>query len=366
VDRTLDARRATYYTMSTRLALADNAQLTEWLGELKERTWGSHTTIKVAGTRVFVKRIPMTELEHADMFSTRNLYDLPTYYNYGVGSAGFGAFRELVTHIKTTNWVLEGSIDNFPLLYHYRIAPRPGRRPRTSKAGREQHEGYVRYWNSNENIGEYMIAREKAKYEVVLFLEHFPHVLDRWLGRRPETFGSMTSELMDVFTFLRENGVIHFDAHLWNVVTDGKRPYLTDFGLVLDRGFDLSADERAFYRRNTHYDPGLYLCCLGWVLARAYRTLGPRKKARAARNHGVAADAPEVELLGSLFDNLDAMQADGTMGLGAPFVQTVQKHRDIIEMMCAWMSDLGRNDRKDSTYSHAKLKRLLAAGRSTD
>ena len=57
---------------------------------------------------MFVKRVPVTDLEYENMFSTRNLYDIPTYYNYGFGSAGFGVYRELVTHVKASNWVLAG------------------------------------------------------------------------------------------------------------------------------------------------------------------------------------------------------------------------------------------------------------------
>ncbi len=51
------------------------------------------------------------------------------YYHYGIGSAGFGVFRELVANIKITNWVLEGAITNFPLLYHYRVIPIVRERP---------------------------------------------------------------------------------------------------------------------------------------------------------------------------------------------------------------------------------------------
>lgn len=46
---------------------------------------------------------------------------ITTYYNYGVGSGRFGAFRELLTHTKTTNLVLNEEIENFPLMYHCRI-----------------------------------------------------------------------------------------------------------------------------------------------------------------------------------------------------------------------------------------------------
>lgn len=42
-------------------------------------------------------------------------------YQYGVGSTGFGAWRELAAHVMTTNWVITGQCPNFPIMYHWRI-----------------------------------------------------------------------------------------------------------------------------------------------------------------------------------------------------------------------------------------------------
>src|SRR5438034_8767189 len=122
----------------------DNAQVRSLFdeGEASGRRRSKHT-VEIGHSKVFVKRVPVTNIEYDNMFSTRNLYDLPTYYNYGVGSAGLGVFRELVTHIKTTNWVLEGAITTFPLTYHYRIIPSSGAR---IDVDMERHRGYVEYW----------------------------------------------------------------------------------------------------------------------------------------------------------------------------------------------------------------------------
>ena len=123
----LQARRELYFQLSSAIAQMDNEQLRLlFTGNEAELGWGRNHTIEVGQAKVFVKRMPVTDLEYANQFSTRNLYNLPLYYNYGVGSAGFGLFRELVTHIKTTNWVLAGAIETFPLLYHYRIMPATG------------------------------------------------------------------------------------------------------------------------------------------------------------------------------------------------------------------------------------------------
>lgn len=40
------------------------------------------------------------------MYKTSNIHNLPLFYNYGIGSAGFGCWRELGFHIKASNWIL--------------------------------------------------------------------------------------------------------------------------------------------------------------------------------------------------------------------------------------------------------------------
>ena len=111
----LETRIDTYCKLNTRFAYVDNKQLSSLFnGERSTRRWTENHIIKLEKSKVFVKRIPLTGLEYNHMFSTKNLYDLPTYYNYGVDSAGLGVFRELLMHIQTTNWVLQGAIENFP------------------------------------------------------------------------------------------------------------------------------------------------------------------------------------------------------------------------------------------------------------
>jgi hypothetical protein len=49
-------------------------------------------------------------------------------------------------------------------------------------------------------------------------------------------------------------GLVHFDAHLRNVVVDGDRLYLTDFGLAMSSAFSLSVEEARFLRRHAEHD----------------------------------------------------------------------------------------------------------------
>ncbi len=356
----LRSRRERYHNLSSRLAQIDDGQLRALFDE-KSQThgWGMNHTVRIGRSKVFVKRIPITELEYSHMFSTKNLYNLPTYYNYGVGSAGFGVFRELVTHIKTTNWVLEGSIDNFPLMYHYRIVPRS---ERYSPISEKRQDEYVRYWNGSKRIEKYIIERRNAKFEAVIFLEFFPYMFGKWFARNLDELDLILGEMRNTITFLRKRGIIHFDVHFSNMVTDGERPFLTDFGLVLDKSFELSERERTFFRENTHYDYGTLLICIGWRVFSIYRRLADRNRdgfRRKLERYGILGEMPHHERLANLLENIGEICAAGVMSLDAGLVETIVRYREIMILMDGFFRELQRNYRKDTKYSHSKLRRLL-------
>ena len=104
-------RLATYGTVATRLSLLSDRQLGEIVAvasPLGSGIGGRTAELDINGTQVFVKRVPLTalELRPENVRSTANLFGLPMFYQYGVGSAGFGAWRELAVHTMTTHWVL--------------------------------------------------------------------------------------------------------------------------------------------------------------------------------------------------------------------------------------------------------------------
>ncbi|MER0240905.1 protein kinase family protein [Streptomyces sp. HSW2009] len=222
---------------------------------------GRTAVVEVAGTPVFVKRIPLTERElrpeHAH--STANLFRLPPWYQYGIGSAGFGAWRELAVHTLTTQWVLGGAHPGFPLTYHWRVLPDSPPDGFVDEFGGV--DGAVAHWDGSPAVRDRLEAIGASRTSLVLFLEHLPHTLADWLAARRDAAapgGSPHPWVADALvrgaSFLRSRGLVHFDAHFRNVLTDGELLYFADFGLALSSSFELAADETAFLTDHLGYD----------------------------------------------------------------------------------------------------------------
>ncbi len=356
----IEIRRKRYFKLSSQIAQLDNTQLRSLFDNSQSNEsstgWGMNHAILLGEFKVFVKRVPVTNIEFDNLFSTRNLYDLPSYCNYGFGSTGFGVFRELVTHIKTTNWVLDGAIASFPLMYHYRIIRFDGRR---ADVDRSHLKAYVEYWGNSANAGNYVLDRANAKYELILFLEYIPNVLETWLRENPNKLQKPLDDLRTTITFLRTKGIIHFDAHFRNILTDGKQIYLTDFGLVLDKSFTLTKDEELFFKQNTFYDYGEVLRNLSHVIQSPYDLCSENDKRRIMEKYGIKEGLKPYELRSILLDNIEQIHSDGVMKLDEFYVASIVKYRSIIALMQDFFSDMWENKKKDTKLRHAELRLLL-------
>jgi hypothetical protein len=355
----LQRRRQTYFKLSSAIAQIDNAQVRSLVAaDPAQIGWGKSQTITIERAKVFVKRVPLTDREYAHMFSTRNVYDLPTYYNYGIGSAGLGVFRELVTHIKTTNWVLEGAIASFPLLYHYRIIPWSGEREAVDL---ERHARYVSYWGGDANIGSYLLDRASASYELVLFLEHIPHTVAPWLMEHPKKTALVIADMQATITFLRRQGILHLDTGFFNMLTDGRQTYLSDFGLALDRQFALTPAEQAFYKQNSWYDYGNLLWNLGEQLFWIYRSLTAADKASVAAQFGLGEGLGFEAIIAIFLSRIDELATNEPMRLDRSYVASIRRYRSIITFMNDFYRTLRANPQKDTPFQNTALQRLLKA-----
>jgi thiamine kinase-like enzyme len=254
-----------YGQISTSLAALSNEKLKQILTNGKpmhEGIGGKSALISIDDTPVFVKKLPLTDLEQLPQhfMSTANIFDLPLSYQYGVGSAGFGAWRELATHIMTTNWVITGECANFPIMYHWRILPSHPGDININYWG--NIEEYCQYWENSDVIRKRVENLNNASAHIALFLEYVPQNLHDWLSAQI-TKGGDSAETAVVFVekqlkatnkHMNACGLIHFDAHFENILTDGKQLYLSDFGLALSSKFDLTPAETEFLKQHQSYD----------------------------------------------------------------------------------------------------------------
>jgi hypothetical protein len=251
------ARLADYATASSALGLLSDRRLAATVAaapELGSGIGGRSAELEVDGVRVFMKRVPLTELElrPENMRSTANLFELPLFYQYGVGSAGFGAWRELAAHLIANGWVLRGEHAGFPLLYHWRILP--DRPPAGFVDELGGVEGAVAHWEGSAAVRGRLEAIGRSSAGLVLFLEHVPHTLAAWLGEHRQAVPWVEEAVTRGAEFMSSRGFVHFDAHFLNLLTDGRQVYFADFGLALSRSFELAPEEADFLTDHLVYD----------------------------------------------------------------------------------------------------------------
>lgn len=258
-------RLTTHADIATSLALLSDHELAELVeagAPLGAGIGGRSALIAVDGRKVFVKRMPLTDIERRpeNVRSTANVFGMPAFCHYGIGgipSPGFGAWRELAVHEMTTNWVRSGRFPGFPLLHHWRALPDTEQPLPEELADAERA---VAYWGGSPHLRDYIEAMRTASASLTLFLEYVPHTLHDWLGAQLRTDEAdsacalVETGLKAATDFLHEQRLLHFDAHFGNILTDGRQLYLADYGLALSPRFQLAAQERDFFDRHRHYD----------------------------------------------------------------------------------------------------------------
>lgn len=354
-NNSLELRRQKYFEISSLISRLDRKKLNLLLDQSESNEsstgWGMNHIIAFRQSKVFVKRVPVTDIEYSNLFSTKNLYHLPTGCSYGINSTGLGVFRELINHLKTTQWVLEGAIANFPLMYHYRILP--------STKECTALEIDIERWGNHADIKRYASDRANARYELVLFLEYIPYVLETWLQENPNQLQKTLNDLWRTIAFLRTKGIIHFDAHFRNILTDGEQIYLTDFGLALDKSFALTEEEEIFFERNSLYDYGEVLRNLGHLIRSPYNSCSENDKYRIMKKYGIKDDLRLYEVGAILLDNIQQIRADGDLALDEFYVSSIIRYRRIIALMQDFFAEMWENDQKNTPFPHTKLRLLL-------
>ncbi|MFD6446100.1 protein kinase family protein [Promicromonospora sp. NPDC060204] len=266
-DRSRGARLAAHEAVSTALSRCSDRRLRELVDAgtpIGSGIGGATVLLDIEGTPVFVKQVRLTDLERRpeNVGSTANLFGLPDFCHYGVGiigGPGFGAWRELAAQVMTTDWVLAGEYEGFPLMYHWRELPDAGQ-PLPEELADVDHA--VAYWGGGPEIRHRIEAVQQSSASLVLFLEYIPQNLHDWLDVQVKARDEaaeracalVEGELAAGIAFMNARGLLHFDAHFQNILTDGDRLYFADYGLAISSGFELTPDESAFFDDHQDYD----------------------------------------------------------------------------------------------------------------
>lgn len=350
-------RVSAYTELSTRLSEVPSSEMIRLLKKSKIRAgWGTNHVLKVGGQKIFAKKIPLTELEFQHAFETRNLFKLPLFYNYGVGSAGFGAFRELIGQIKATNWVLKGDHLGFPLMYHYRILPRT---EPSSPPDKVWLKKYAEFWNGSEEVAKFIRARSQSKYEIVLFLEYFPMTLDSWVKKNSTHINKPLKDIFKTLSFLQKNKIIHFDAHKNNIMTDGKNFYLSDFGLCLDQKFSLSKSEQKFFKDNSYHDFCYFIGNIGFLLEHKFWALNKSKKKILFEYFGIDETQSWFDRHEALLMNLDFIERLKIFQVHKNYFEFLRNYREVILESLKFFYQLQSNPKKNAKFDNAKFKKLI-------
>lgn len=251
---------------------------------------GGCSVLDVDGVPVFAKRIPMTDREPAHPRSTANLFDLPTYCQYGMyrlAGPGFGARRELAANVIVSEGVLAGETESFPLLYHWRVLP--GRAPVASE--HVDIDAVVAQFGGAPTVRIRFEELAAATSSLVLFLEHIPSPLLDTLTDPVSQAASLERQLFEIVAFLRDRELLHMDGHFGNIRADDDRIYLVDFGLATSPRFDLSSADRDFVARHVGHDADYAAMRLvNWLVTTVCGVPMPAGEGPVDRN-GTCADA---------------------------------------------------------------------------
>lgn len=240
---------------------------------------GQTFKLDAGGVPVFAKQIPLTAVEQdpANVLSGVNLFDVPAFCHYGLGSPGFTAWREVIAHECTSRWVIDGECENFILMYHWRRVS--NRAPIALPEELADIDAAVEFWGQSQKVRTRLEALRQANESIILFLEWMPQTVQEWLADQKQgsvqqmqrSIRMVDEQVSQAVAFMNGKDFLHFDAHFENILTDGRTLFLADFGLALAAGFDLSPDEAAFCEQHASFDRDYVRTYLTrWVLTNIY------------------------------------------------------------------------------------------------
>ncbi len=138
--------------------------------------------------------------------------------------------------------------------------------------------------------------------------------------------------------------MIHFDAHLGNLITNKKILILTDFGLVLDKSFSLSKQEMSFFNRNTNYDKATLISNISSPIFNYI--FEPNILKTFEKKYNVDKTTEKEIFQNIVFDNLDEIGKK----FNKNYIQTLQKYKHPIITYDVFLHKLRRDFTKSIVF----------------
>jgi len=351
-------RLQNFHALSLDFAALGDAELMQLIAQTPgEHGWGCNHVISLNDRRVFIKRIPLTQRKYIDKFSLANTFDLPSFYNYGFGSAGLGVFRELYAHIATTQSLLAGGSAQVPLLFHYRIVDATTRADPLDEVA---HCDSVKFWANSAQIDTYLRARHQAPYELVLCLEYLPHCLgfDSWFSTNTHRIDEIASAMFKTLKDFRAQGILHFDCQFHNILTDGTSFFLTDFGLSIPHRACLNDADKSFYNQHRFYPEAVFLASCSWHLTYQFLQLPRSAREQVVLIANISDPEDEFATGTELLAALEQI-ADNNLQISQPYKNFLLKYREPIQIARRFTYAMINNDAKDTSPPNAKFEQAL-------
>ncbi|SCD64882.1 hypothetical protein GA0115240_117922 [Streptomyces sp. DvalAA-14] len=231
-------------------------------------------------------------------------------------------------------------------MYHWRVLPDSTPLP----AELADVERAVAYWGGGSQVRRRIEALRRSSASVALFLEYIPQNLHQWLGGRIEAgdeaadraCAMVERELAAGTSFMNSRGLLHFDGHFENILTDGRRLYFADYGLAISSDFELARDEADFFDRHQSYDRAYTATYLvNWLVTALYGYRPEDQEGRCARVRAYA---------------------DGERPTGIPpqAAAIIARHAPVAAVLSAFNREL-RHRSRQTPYPREEINRITGA-----
>lgn len=342
--------------LSTALASLDDDGVLELLRRATSVGIGIGGSTKAAsldGSIVFIKQLPLTKLEESNPTATLSRLKLPFVSHYGIGSPSHGVGREFAAHRLTSDWVLKGEADFFPILLGSRIIDIPCE----SDLREFEGETSARQWGTQwPEVEQRLCEMKAASKSMVLFLEYVPETLGERLrssiadGSARLFFAQAVEQIVAATTWMKSQGFLHFDVHPGNILVRQGKLLLTDFGLSLSSEFNLTAEERALLPAHDDFDSDTALMHLfHWTLYEL----------------GFVSSAARLEVLRAASQTPNAPELDRVREVLGDSAELLVRHAGVAlymtEMFSALLKDAAATSYSDAISANCRRKSKSSA-----